>query len=251
MAAQQTPLQMVNTMVHNERKAHTSEDRDLFRYTSEERSSRTGGHLWEEKIVERPAGVLRRLVAEDGKPLSAERAAAEDHRIADLVSDPDAFRSSNADRRADESRISHLLEILPKAVLLTPDGEQGGCVRIAYRPNPDYVPSSYDERIVHGLAGTVLIRASDMRLCGIDGHLVDRISFGYGLLGHIEKDSHFSMTRKPVTATDWKTSHISVHIDGKILLLKSFSRDQDSVHNDVQLLPSHLSMAQAAALTLP
>ena len=249
LAAQQTPLQMVNAVVHNEQKAHAT--RNLFRYTSKERSSRTGGHLWEEKVVETPDGPLRRLIAEDGKPLSADRAAAEDRRIAALVADPNAFRSSNADRRADEARIARLLEILPKAVLLSPDGTQDGCTRIAYRPNPDYVPATYDERVVHGLAGTVLIHTPDMRLCGMDGHLVERISFGYGLLGHIEKDSHFSTTRKLVTTTDWKTSHTSVHMDGKILLLKSFSRDQDSVHMDAQPIPTHLSLAQVAALTRP
>lgn len=249
LGAQQTPLQMVTAMVHNEQKAR--QNRDFFRYTSEERSSRTGGHLWKEKVVETPDGLLRRLIAEDGKPLSGDRAAVEDRRIAALVADPEAFRASNADRRSDEARIARLLDTLPKAFVLSANGTQGDCMRIAYRPNPDYTPSNYDERIVHALAGTVLIHVPDMRLCGIDGHLVDRVNFGYGLLGHIEKDGHFSLTRRPVTASDWKSTHITVHLDGKVLLLKSISRDEEAVHTDQKTVSADLPLAQAAALTQP
>jgi hypothetical protein len=247
--AQQTPVQVVTAMVQNEKK--TRGNRTFFHYISEERSARTGGHLWKEKVVETPDGLLRRLIAEDGKPLAPNRAAAEDRRIAALVADPSILRNANVDRRADEERIGRLLDILPKAFLFATDGMEGDCVRITFRPNPAFTPSSYDERVVHGLAGTVLVRMPAERLCRIEGHLVDRISFGFGLLGHIEKDSNFSVIRVGVTPTDWKSAHINVHVDGRILLLKSISRDEVATHADHQALPPHLSLAQAAALTRP
>jgi hypothetical protein len=246
---QQTPLQAVTAMVQNEKQAR--QHRTYFRYTSVERSSRTGGHLWKENVVETPDGLLRRLVAEDGKPLSPARAAQEDRRIAALVADPSALRAANADRRADEARMGRVLDVLPKAFLFNTDGMQDGCLRIAFRPNPAFSPSNYDERIIHGLAGTILIRMPVERLCGIDGHLVDRISFGYGLLGHIDKDSHFRVVRVPVTPTDWKNAHIDVHVDGKVLLFKSISRDQDATHFGAEPLPPNLSLAEAASLTQP
>lgn len=246
-AQQQTPLQMVSAMVQNEK--HARQHLTYFRYTSVERSTRTGGHLWTENVVETPNGLLRRLIAEDGKPLPPARASAEDRRIASLVADPSALRAANADRRSDEARMGKILDILPKAFLFNADGMQGDCVRIAFRPNPAYSPSAFDERIVHGLAGTILIHMPDQRLCGIDGHLVDRISFGFGLLGHIDKDSHFHVVRVPVTATDWKNAHINVHVDGKVLLFKSLSRDQDAIHSGASPVPPNLSLAEAAALT--
>jgi hypothetical protein len=246
---QLSPLQMVTAMVQNEKQAR--QHRTFFRYTSVERSERTGGHLWKENVVETPDGLLRRLVAEDGKPLSPERVAAEDRRIAALVGDPDALRSADADRRADEARMGRILDTLPKVFLYKEDGMEGDCVRITFRPNPEFSPSNYDERIVHGLAGTILIRMPAERLCSIEGQLVDRVSFGFGLLGHIEKGSRFRVTRMPVTATDWKNSAIEVHVDGKILLLKSISRDQDAHHSSAEPVPPHLSLAQAAALTWP
>jgi hypothetical protein len=242
-------VNVVTAMVQAEKKAR--HDRTFFRYTSEERSSRTGGHLWRENVVETPDGLLRRLIAIDGQPLSQDRAAAEDRRVAALVGHPDTLRALNADRRSDEERVGRILDILPKAFIWTTDGMQGDCARISYRPNPDFMPSSYEERIVHGMAGTLLIRMPSTRLCGIDGHVVDRITFGYGLLGHIEKDSRFSVTRVPVTLTDWKNSVINVHVDGKVLLLKSISRDEQARHMNAQPLPPNLTLAQAAALTKP
>ena len=246
---EQTPLQVVTAMVQNEKQAR--QHRTFFRYTSVERSARTGGHLWTENVAETPDGLLRRLIAEDGEPLSPDRAAAEDRRIAALVKDPAALRAEDADRRADEARMGKVLDITPKAFLFTADGMQGDCMRIAFRPNPAFTPSTYDERVVHGLAGTILIRMPTARLCGIEGHLLDRVSFGFGLLGHIEKDSRFRVTRAPVTETDWKNSKIEVHVDGRILLLKSVSRDEDAHHSGAEPLPPHLSLAQAAALTRP
>ena len=246
---QLTPLQVVTAMVRNEKQAR--QHRTFFRYTSVERSERTSGHLWKENVVETPDGLLRRLVEEDGKPLTPDRTAEEDRHIAALVADPDALRDADADRRADEARLEKILDILPKVFLFNADGMQDDCVRIAFRPNPAFTPSSYDERIVHGLAGTILVRMPAERLCGIEGHLIDRVSFGFGILGHIEKDSRFRVTRTPVTATDWKSTRIEVHLDGKILLLKSISRDQDAHHSGAEPLPLHLSLAQAAALTWP
>jgi hypothetical protein len=249
IAQQQTPLQVVTAMVQNEK--HARQYPNYFRYTSVERSTRTGGHLWMENVVETPDGLLRRLIAEDGKPLPPHRASAEDRRIAALVADPAALRSANADRRADEERMGKVLDVLPQAFLFTADGMQGDCVRIAFRANPAFSPSNYDERIVHGLAGTILIRMPAERLCGIEGHLVDRVSFGYGLLGHIDKDSHFRVERVPVTATDWKSAHIDVHVDGKVLLFKSISREEQATHSGAAPLPPSLSLAEAAALTQP
>jgi hypothetical protein len=248
-APQQSALQVVTAMVQNEK--HARQDRTYFRYTSVERSTRTGGHLWMENVVETPDGLLRRLIAEDSKPLSPDRAAQEDRRLAALVRDPSALRAANTDRLADEARMGKVLDILPKVFLFTADGMQGDCVRIAFRPNPAFTASNYDERIVHGLAGTILIRMPAERLCGIDGHLVDRVSFGYGLLGHIDKDSHFRVVRVPVTPTDWKSAHIDVHVDGKVLLFKSISREEEATHSGATPLPPNLSLAQAAALTVP
>ena len=67
-------------------------------YTSNERSERTGGHLWTERVAETSAGKVRLLLAEDGKPLSAERQKGERARMADIAAHPEEF-SATIERR--------------------------------------------------------------------------------------------------------------------------------------------------------
>lgn len=40
-------------------------------------------------------------------------------------------------------------------------------------------------------------------------------------------------------------------VDGRILLLKSISRDEDATHSGAEALPLNLLLTQAAALTRP
>jgi hypothetical protein len=53
-------------------------------YLSKERSERTGERLWTEWVAETSAGKIRRLVAEDGQPLSGDRAGGDSGRSGGL-----------------------------------------------------------------------------------------------------------------------------------------------------------------------
>ena len=66
--------------------------RTHYMYLSKERSDRTGGHLWTEKVVETTDGKLRMLVAEDDVPLSDDRMAAEKARLAEIAAKPGEFQ---------------------------------------------------------------------------------------------------------------------------------------------------------------
>ena len=70
-----SPKNLIEAMVVHE--DYEAAHRAHYMYLSKERSDRTGGHLWTEKVVETTDGKLRMLVAEDDVPLSAERLAAE------------------------------------------------------------------------------------------------------------------------------------------------------------------------------
>src|ERR1700712_2037724 len=82
--------QIVDTMLTHE--GDPAEHRLKYMYLSEERSERTGGHTWTERVVETAMGKVRLLLAEDGKPLSADRMAAERSKLAEIVAHPDAFQ---------------------------------------------------------------------------------------------------------------------------------------------------------------
>jgi hypothetical protein len=220
-----------------------------FAYTSEERSTRTAGHLWKEKVVETADGPLRRLIAIDNKPLAPDQAQAEQRRIDSLVGDPNDFRKMNLAHKDDEVRATQLLQLLPTAFIITPDGEADGCVRFTFQPNPSFQPLSYLERASREMSGTVSLKQPENRLCHLDAKAFRPIEFGFGMLGHIDQGSRFSLERKRLDEANWKSDRISVHITGKILLFKSLTQDQEAARTEIRLVPQNLSLQQAAQMT--
>jgi hypothetical protein len=241
-----SPPQIVNQMVEAETAAR--EKRQHFLYRREERSVRTKGHVWDELVVETPEGRMHRLVAVDGKPLFSGEQAAEDKRITYLVNHPADFRREAQGRKDDEARMAALLKELPKLFLLQFDGSDGDCTRITFAPNPQFQEATFQDRVLHAMSGVLLIHATDKRLCGINAHLDHVVEFGFGLLGKVSNQSHFSIVRQEVSPGEWKTTKIRVHVDGSILLMKSVSRDEDSSHFGFKLIPHDLTLPQAAAL---
>lgn len=239
---------MVQHEISDHRKAQPSH---AFRFLSVERSARTGGHLWTEEVVEVDGGLLRRLVAIDGKPLSAVQQAEEDRRLQRLAEDPGAFAEANQSREKDESRVTKVLERMPQEFLFQYDGEENGCRRIAYRPNPGYQADSFEDRVVHNMAGFVDIQEPSMRLCSVSGHLVKTVDFGWGLLGHVSQGSGFSLDRVQVEPSVWRSTVLKMDFDGAVLFFKSISRSQHTVRSDFQPIPVNLNLKQAVALSLP
>jgi hypothetical protein len=220
-------------------------------FVSEERSVRTGGHLWKENVVETTDGPLRRLIAIDNKPLTAAQAEAEQRRIDNLVAHPDEFRRINQAHKDDEDRALQLLQMLSSDFALTPDGEVNGCLRFTFQPKPEFQPSSYQERVAHELVGTVSLKKPDDRLCTLDAKIIRPVEFGYGILGHIDQGGHFSVARKQVDAKNWKSDRISVHINGRILMFKSLAQDQEAVRTEIRTVPLDLTLAQAEQISHP
>jgi hypothetical protein len=241
-----SPAQMVNQMVEAETAARGQ--RQHYLYRRKEKSARTKGHLWDEMVVEITEGRMHRLIAVDGKPLSNDEQAAEDRRITYLVNHPSEFRREAQGRKDDEARMANLLRELPRLFLLKTTGSDGECTRITFAPNPQFQEASFQDRVVHAMSGVLLIHSTDKRLCGIDAHLDHGVEFGFGLLGKVSDQSHFSIVRQEILPGEWKTTKIRVHVDGSILLMKSVSRDEDSSHFGFKLIPPDLTVVQAAAM---
>ena len=219
-----------------------------YTYLEDEQSPRTGGHTWRERVVETEDGPLNRVLAIDGRALSPSEAQAETERIIEIVRDPTEFRRTYASHRNDEARIVQLLQLLPKAFIFKPDGEEEGCTRFTFLPNPDFSPSTYEERIVHALGGTVAVRQPIDRLCMLHASFLSPVEFGYGFLGRVNQGGYFTLKRIPVEGGNWKTNWLSVHVEGRVLLLKNFGRERQVSRSELKMLTQPVSVAQAAGL---
>jgi len=236
----------ITTLVQHE--AAAAEHRGHYTYTSEERSERTGGHLWQERVAETSWGKVRYLTAVDGQLLTGDRLASEKARVAGEASDPEGFKRSEAARADDEQHAKQMLELLPKAFLFGAPVSEGESLRIPFTPNPSYSPQSLEERVLYGMSGSVQIDPTTIRLQGIEGRMEKDVSIGFGLLATIHAGSNFSTTREHVGGEDWKTELLHTDINGKALFLKTIARQQDAKHWGFQKIADGTTVAQAVTL---
>lgn len=238
--------QMVTTMLNNELTA--SQHRDHYVYISRERSERTGGHLWTEKVVETNVGKIRFLLEEDGQPLNPGREAQERGRLAAIVADPAAFTKKQQTIKDDEAHARQLLSLLPHAFLFSNPRPEGEYLRIDYRPDPDYRTQSIEERILHAASGSMLVEPKALRLHQIQGRLPEDVNIGFGLLATIRAGSNFATTRDPLGQPDWKTTLLNTDINGRAIFFKSIARKEHAEHANFVRVSNDLTIPEAVAL---
>jgi hypothetical protein len=239
-------LQLITNMMNNENTA--AQHKFPYSYISKERSDRTGGHLWTEKVVETNVGKIRMLLAEDGQPLSPERTAEERGRLAEIVADPAAFAKKSQTVKDDEAHARQLLSLATRAFLFSDPRPQGNFVKIDYRPNPDYVTQSIEERILHAMSGSIIVDPQALRLHYIDGRLPADVSIGFGILATVRAGSSFSTTRDRLGAPDWKTIQLDTAINGRVMFFRSIAKNEHAEHSNFNRVPDDLTVAQAVAL---
>ncbi len=219
-----------------------------YSYLSNERSERTGGRLWTERVVETSAGKVRKLIAEDGQPLTGDIAAAESAKLTAIAADPDGFQRRSQALKDDEIHAKLMLGLLPKAFLLDGMRMEGEFVRIDIKPNPGYTPQSLEERVLHGMVGSMLVDAKSFRLHKLEGRLSVDVAIGFGLLATIKAGSNFLTTREPVTGDEWKTAILKTDINGHAIFFKAIGKKEDAVHTEFVPVPKETTVTQAVAM---
>jgi len=242
----QSAKQIVATMLANEDAA--AHHRDHYQYLSQERSDRTGGHLWFEKVVETDAGKVRMLLAEDGHPLSPDRVGQERSRLAAIVADPESFAKKSQATKDDEAHALQMLSLANRAFLFSDARVEGAYLRVDFRPNPDFDTQTMEERVLHAMSGTMLIDPQAMRLHHIEGRLPEDVTIGFGLIATVRAGSSFATTRDRFGEPDWKTTQVDTAINGRIIFFKSIARNEHAEHGNFIRVPNNLTVAQAVAM---
>ena len=242
-----TPKALVQAMVAHE--DDNTAHRDRYEFLSVERSERTGGHVWTERVVETSQGRVRRLVAEDGQALSADRAAEERARLQGILANPNSFLAKEKAQKDDEAKARQMLDMLPRAYLFDNVRLADGVWRMDFRPDPTYSPSGIEERVLHGMSGWVAIDEKQQRLLHIEGSLPQEVSIGFGLLATIKAGSHFLSERKDIDG-HWRTVRVVTDVRGKAALFKSVAKNSEVSRSEFVYLDPNITLAQAVELVL-
>jgi hypothetical protein len=250
-AVARSPIELVRKTAWNEIKAARDPSSQRFMFRSRKQTPR-GSQT--RLYVETEDGMAGLLVANDDRPLTAEERQAEDARIQRFLHDPAELQKKRKREKEDSDRTLQIMKALPDAFLYEPDGTETGrqgigkpgneLVRLKFRPNPRYDPPSRTEQVLTGMQGHVLIDANRDRIALIDGTLFKEVTFGWGILGHLDKAGHFLVEQGDVGEGEWNVTHMDLNFTGKVMLFKGIKIQSDEVYSDFRPVPMNLTFAQ-------
>jgi hypothetical protein len=223
------------------------------------RSRRETGHGSQTKIyVETRDAMLGMVVAYNDQPASPAQMQAEKSRLQRLIKDPEQLHRRQKQEKEDTEHTLRIVRALPDAFLYEYEGTQDGTgdvgrigdklLRLKFRPNPTYAPPSHVEQVLTGMQGELLIDAPCHRIARIDGTLFKEVGFGWDILGHLDKGSHFMVQQAEVTDGTWDVTRMVLSFSGKILLLKSLNIKTDEVFSDFWRVPESMTIVQGVEL---
>jgi len=253
-AQQLSPAQLVRTTVANEVAASNSNGiKHMFR----DRKKTPKGCITR-IYVETLEAIAGMTVSYDDKPLDAKQLQDEEGRLAGLMNNPEQLKRKQHEQKEDADRTLRIVKALPEAFLYqyagtvpgsTNVGREGAqLIRLKFHPNPAYRPPSHVEDVLLGMDGSILIDPVEHRIAEIDGTLFQSVSFGWGILGHLDTGGHFLVDQADVGDGSWELSRLSLSFNGKILLFKTLAIKSDEVFSDFHRVPNDTTFEQGVKL---
>jgi hypothetical protein len=200
------------------------------------------------RVIQMPECWLAWPLSINGHPPPEEERKRARERLEHLMNDAKARNKNREEIEADSKKSGEFLRLLPDAFLFDRDGREGKSVRLRFRPNPKFRPSSNEARVFHSMEGVMLIDAKQVRLAKLTGKLVSDVDFGFGILGRLRKGGTFEVVQSQVGRGGWEMSLLDVHISGRALFFHTIGEQQHEVRSQFTPVPSGLSLAQAASM---
>lgn len=247
---------LVRVTVANEiAAANQSGQRHMF-YSRKQTPKGSQTHMY----VETNQAMAGALIAINDKPLTPDQQKAECDRLDGLIDNPEMLRKKAAREKEDSDRSLRIVKALPDAFYYQYAGTEQSrpglgkagddLVRLTFKPNPTYNPPTHAEQVLTGMSGELLIDKDAHRLARIDGVLFREVSFGWGILGHLNKGGRFRVQQADLDLGDgaWEITEMHLNMNGKILMFKPFSMVSDEVLSDFRRVPDNLSFADGVTI---
>ena len=242
-ALAESPENLVRDAAYNEAQAHAQPVAWEYRV-----DKLVEGKKLTEEQIDTKYGPVYRLLAVDGKPLDAAQQATEAARVHKLQTDTRLQQKALDRHKADEQRLSDLLALLPKAFLFNVKSVNGDEETLGFHPNPKFHSQSYELRVMRALEGELVINTREKRIAHLNGMLAQQVSFGFGILGRIDKGGVFEIGRLEVTPGVWKTTLIRIQVAGQFSFFATISKQEYEVRSNFIKLPDGITVPEAYAM---
>lgn len=199
-------------------------------------------------VIDTKDGQLARTLLINGKPLTPDQRASDEARMKKLVED--AAERARREKRSkdDEDKLMQMFKAIPDAFIFKYDGEENGQVRLTFFPNPHYVAPTHELQVFRSLSGKMWIDRAAGRLTRMDGTLFEDVTFGWGLLGRLNKGGTFSVIQRRVGDDHWEVTSLDVRMSGHAVIFKTINVRQLQRLTAFHRVSDDLSIAQAYQL---
>jgi hypothetical protein len=199
-------------------------------------------------VIDTKDGQLARTLLINGQPLTAEQRVADQARMKKLVEDP-GERAKRAKRaKDDEDKGTQMLKAIPDAFIFKYQGAENGQVSLTFFPNPHYDAPTRELQVFRSMSGKMWINRADRRLIRLDGSLFEDVTFGWGLLGRLNKGGTFSIVQSRVGDNHWEYVSLDVKMVGHAVIFKSINVKQLERLTDFHRVSDNLTISEAYQL---
>lgn len=180
----------------------------------------------------------KRLVAVNGKELSAEQQASEQRKMQQAIARRQAETPQQRAQRIaqwekDRKRDHLLMEQLTKAFNFKLLGEQQlGPYRVftlKATPRPDYKPPNMQAQVLTGMQGKLWIDTKTFQWVKVQAKVIQPVSIE-GFLATVEPGTHFELEKAPVAEGVWEPVHFSMKAQAKVLFLFHHRSQENDVY---------------------
>jgi hypothetical protein len=203
------------------------------------------------EIFETKDGGVARLVSIFDKPLSPADEQKEQERLAALLADPGKQRRRKQAEDDDTGRALKVLRALAAALLYqyagSTDGPAGKVEKFTFRPNPSFSPPDLETQVLTQMAGEIWIDPEHQRVTRLEGHLVQDVDFGWGILGRLNKGGWIAIDQADLGGGLWRIVRFQMVMSGRVVFRnRVFDTTEDQTH--FAPVPSGLSYQEAIKL---
>jgi hypothetical protein len=196
-------------------------------------------------MVNTPQGILARTIALNDKALTIEERQQDDERIKRLL-DPAQMREKTKKQHEDQQHIERLLHALPDAFqceYAAPASEDRN-LRLECSPRSSFSAPNYESQVLQGMKTVILINREEKRITRVEGTLFKDVTFGWGVLGRLNRGGHIEITQSRVVGKHWGITRMQLTFDGRVIVVKPLHMEETEISWGYRAVP-RMAVAQA------
>lgn len=179
---------------------------------------------------------VTRLVERNGKPLPEDERSRLEETVKKRIAEYQAMSPAERERTSRHNDRDEFLQEFPDAMDCKQLADETVAGRANYVldcwPKAGYQAKNMRTRLFEKLHGKLWIDKADNELARADAEMFDTVSIGFGVLGRVEKGTHFTLQRRRVAPGAWFAESETMRYAARVMLVRSLNSEVTTRYED-------------------